>query len=254
MHFAIVLDPVHTIIFRRNLGFNLNVARGVDLPNFLHVVRQTDHEVCRSSSKDHGLGRAAAKGQACKRKQPLGISARKVNHRRRKLVKLINYISGRPNPSTELVPRGSHVHAVTEIGKLWWRICVIRSGIVDHIDHYLVIQKRKLKGKQLAHIHSQLSRKVRTSKDDEIVRVSGTTQVGSLSRVVVDTRRRERSWLAVVVVENFTIKISRENCKVSIFESVPSEEDKASFLADYWCSRASTIENLRLPKGITIVE
>jgi hypothetical protein len=94
-------------------------------------------------------------------------------------VKLINSISGRPNPSTELVPRGSHVHAVTEIGKLGWRKRIPSRGIVDHIHHWLVIQKEKLvwklEGKQAARFHTQLAREGRTTEDDEIVSVFGTT-------------------------------------------------------------------------------
>jgi hypothetical protein len=147
-------------------------------------------------------------------------------------VKLVNFVPSRPDPSTELVSRDSHVHAVTEIGKLWWRKRVPRRGIVNHIDDWLLIQKRKLEGKQAAQVYSHFARKGSTSEDNEIVCVSGTTQVVSLSRVMVDTWRSERSWLGVVVVENFTIKTSGENGKVSICKSITSEKNKASFLAD----------------------
>jgi hypothetical protein len=109
-----------------------------------------------------------------------------------------------------------------------------------------------LEGKQTAQVNTHLARKGSTAEDDEIVSVFGTTKVVSLSRVVDDTRRSERSWLGVVVVENFATKTSRDNGKVSICESVASEKYKASFLADYWCSRASATENLRFPEGGTI--
>ena len=150
-------------------------------------------------------------------------------------MKLVDFVSSRPNPSTELVSRDSHVHAVTKIGKLWWRKRVPRRGIIN-LQIILTIGSSSRRGSWKAKklpksTASHLARKGSTSEDDEIC-VSGTTQVVSHSRVVVDTWRSARLWLSILVVENFTIKTSGENGKVSICESVASEKKASVLTAD----------------------